>query len=749
MKNSKELEKLGCDKEMITDIKLFENGMLNKFWPFITIKDITDYKSYEDDRRVKCINDDIALLKSLREDNILNTIDKSELKCDNFEITYFKINKPTSNINIIDLSKLFSSYKLSNNVPFMKVVLNTHNDKYYKIFKDSIIYNNINLVEGNKIVDKKLCVDWTEDFYTESKYANTVNFIHSKNVILFKVCLNGNLDIYATLIIHINGDIECILKRRKYTPSFIKTERLEDIQNQYNDNTNIVSLIHRCNELISEINNKNYYSKVPINDFGTSEDIKELFLNPRQNNISIDFIDCQLNYDNENFQDKDGNVFPDFSSGENLFGKLIKNLSMYFRVKIEKIDVNTNTIYAHYKRVNNYVNQESINSAFRAYSNIYRGDEEKIINEVYNDFGMDMDFNDLKEEYHMWKDIMKIREQNNLLENRNEGKHTNIEEEGPDLIISKKDKGIEVEIKGIKSFDTLKRLISILTVLMEIYKDKFLGNYKMDYDVNTSYINDYIENIYAGEKIDDTSSSVENLSDFNSSSSEEEEEKEEEEKEEEEEEEEEKEDSDGSLDFGDPSSSSEGGGKEEFKHKSYYSNRLKEYDQELFKPDKPWALKQPNGQPVGYTKKCTSSPSLGDRQPIAITKKELNKINKTNDSSGPESYGNVAINIEGRSPDIFYICPEYWDMSKKISLRHDYVQENHQNDIVNPKSKGLTEKFILERSGTYWSTAKRKTLDDGRNRGESFIPEVTIYGLHPNGYGLPCCMNKAVRIKRS
>ena len=76
----------------------------------------------------------------------------------------------------------------------MKVVLNTHNDKYYKIFKDSIKYNNITTETQDKPIDKKLCVDWTEDFYTQSKYANAVNFIHSKNVILFKVCLNDNPD---------------------------------------------------------------------------------------------------------------------------------------------------------------------------------------------------------------------------------------------------------------------------------------------------------------------------------------------------------------------------------------------------------------------------------------------------------------------------------------------------------------------------------------------------------------------------
>ena len=84
-------------------------------------------------------------------------------------------------------------------------------------------------------------------------------------------------------------------------------------------------------------------------------------------------------------------------------------------------------------------------------------------------------------------------------------------------------------------------------------------------------------------------------------------------------------------------------------------------------------------------------------------------------------------------------------MSKKTSLTHEYVQENHKDDIVDPKSKGLTEKFILERSGTYWSTAKSKKLEEGQNRGDFFIPEVTIYGIHPDGYGLPCCMNKSVR----
>ena len=129
---------------------------------------------------------------------------------------------------------------------------------------------------------------------------------------------------------------------------------------------------------------------------------------------------------------------------------------------------------------------------------------------------------------------MKIREQNNLLENRIEGKYTNIEEEGPDLIISKKDKGIEVEIQGIQSFDTLKRLISIITTLMGIYKEQFTRNYKIDYDANTTYINDYMENIYAKKPIDDTTSSSGDLSDFNSSSSEEEDSDYEEEEEEEE-----------------------------------------------------------------------------------------------------------------------------------------------------------------------------------------------------------------------
>ena len=726
LEDSEKLKQLHCNQDVVQTIKSFENGVLKKFWPFLHRNDINNITQ----RRETCIEEDITLLQYFREYDIVNRSipDTEKPHCDHFEITYFKISKESPELNLVDLPKLFSKFQVTNDVPFVKLVLDTHNDKYYKLKKDSILYSNSRENNDIQIVDKKLCVDWSEDFYTQSKYANAVNFIHSKNVILFKVCLDTNLDIYATLVIHMNGDIECIIKKRKYNPQLTE-ERNQAIYYQTSGRSTIHVFIQKCNQVIQKINeDKVIFSNVPIVHFGSEEDIQELFFNPRQEKIKVDFIDCQIEYENENYEDAQGNVFPHFSSGENLFGQIISNLSMYFRVKIEEEEGGSNQIYAHYKRVNNYANQDTIQSTFRAYSNIYMGDDEKVLKEVYRDFGKDMSIEEIKEEYEIWKETMRMKEQqpNGNIQN-------NIEEEGPDLIISKKDNSVQISVQGISSFDMLKRLLSILTRLMNIYRKYFMNEMNRRLlEKDTEYIHEYIQVLYGEkEEIEVSSSSSSTLSDFNDDDSDGDDD-------------DDSDDDDGkkesstssSLDFGDSSDSFGGGGKETFNPKSYYMNRLKKYDSELFKFKS--LQKQPNGQPVGYSKKCTASPSLGDRQPIAVTRKELKRIN---DLSGEESYGGVAISIDGRSQDIIYICPEYWDMSKKISLEHEYVQEHHSNDIVQ-KRGSESEKFILERSGTYWNSAKDK---EGEERSRSFVVEEAFHGLHPDGYGLPCCKNKSTR----
>ena len=53
-------------------------------------------------------------------------------------------------------------------------------------------------------------------------------------------------------------------QKKKYKPNFTNPKRTNDIENQTRDNTNIVSLIHRCNELIEDINNDAIIIQKPI-----------------------------------------------------------------------------------------------------------------------------------------------------------------------------------------------------------------------------------------------------------------------------------------------------------------------------------------------------------------------------------------------------------------------------------------------------------------------------------------------------
>ena len=92
-----------------------------------------------------------------------------------------------------------------------------------------------------------------------------------------------------------------------------------------------------------------------------------------------------------------------------------------------------------------------------------------------------------------------------------------------------------------------------------------------------------------------------------------------------------------------------GGQKGGAKIRSYYLKRLKENDKELFNPDKPWSVKQKNGDLYGYAKLCAAGNV--DRQPISVTTEELKRINTWNDKeSGEKSYSNSTTCLLYTSP---------------------------------------------------------------------------------------------------
>ena len=109
-------------------------------------------------------------------------------------------------------------------------------------------------------------------------------------------------------------------------------------------------------------------------------------------------------------------------------------------------------------------------------------------------------------------------------------------------------------------------------------------------------------------------------------------------------------------------------------------------------------------QKYTYASKCGAQ--LG-RQPIAVTKDELDRINTTDEGEGVGF--SEAVNIAGRDPNIYYMCPKYWDVKEdrpRDPKRVDEFKEHIVNNKARTQEKKDTDKYILERDERgYWDQA--------------------------------------------
>ena len=54
-------------------------------------------------------------------------------------------------------------------------------------------------------------------------------------------------------------------------------------------------------------------------------------------------------------------------------------------------------------------------------------------------------------------------------------------------------------------------------------------------------------------------------------------------------------------------------------------------------------------------------------QPVAITKRQLDQYNANEQTMDGVAFSGAAT-ITGRHPNIYYICPKYWDVKNEIPL---------------------------------------------------------------------------------
>ena len=681
------------------ELKIIVNGLLLKYWPNISVLDILDYYeeadilqrkiNYEKSKEILDIyNRHLYIIES----EFISKDVNEEIKCENYTLTILKLNKTSTTNNTIHLSKLFSEFKLTNEVPFMKLLLNSHDDAFYKLYENSLMYEGSDKIPG-RYITKELCKEWSDGYNIQTEYG--YRYLHSGNIILFKI-YNIENDIYSTLIIHLNGDIECIIENN------MKELRIEEVKIMIND----------CNTLLSKINMDQFYAFKEINSLDT-----DVFTNIHSD-TKVDFINCGILFNKEKFQGNNKKKFPNW---DKLLSIFIQNFPMYIRSKTVDETDEESKIVGRYNRVDNYANITTIQSAIAAYKVIYE-DPEIIIQKLSKDYGKDIDF--IRNEYETWEELMSMKE--------DKRSSTIINEGGSEVKIwlnTKED--LLIEIKNIKSFHEQRRIFVFIKTMLKMYlsyiqKPKAALQRRLFEGVD-AYVND----IYEGDSDEEVEQIIQEINLSSSEGSDLSEEL----RLLEELDNEEDDDDDDDIDFDNITggSSSEG----VYETKSYYLKRLKEYDPELFK-FKTRKKQVPSGAPYGYPKLCGA---IDHRQPIAVTEEELKVIDESYEyGSGRESYSN-AISVPRRSDNIKYICPKYWDISKSLSIRPDAVDQSNIVPAKLPKgSNGRTSKSILERSAIYWTDTNDVKFYDTRISEES-------KQLHPMGYGLPCCFNASKILK--
>ena len=727
--NTVDFKKCGEDEH---EIVTFKNEVINKYWPLLVNEKLSDIIDKNDDKQ-KSYDDE---KDKLYQYSVFNKIINSNIEPDEDEddtppcdayIKYFKTTKRQSKNITIDLYKLFTDVRLNERVPFVKWVTSSNENKYYKLYKDSIIYEGYGDFEvKGKNINFKTCQEWIKDFYRSKKKSlekiNRFDIIHKDDIISFKI-FHGKM--YATLSISIDGTLDFIIKK-------------EDESKGISSKSQIIHLLKFSNEFIKQINENKLFEHT-LDDFGNDEEIEDIFIN----NNGVDFIDAVISYKKDNYEVLQGNgienedekekgkgneLIPPFSVGKktNLFipilRKVFNNLPMFFRYMNEDDNENIpeNVIGLQYNRSNNFTNINTIQSLITVYLNkeIYQ-EENKIINDITRVFNIDS--KTVKDEITSIKEIEREREKYR--------KVLVVDEDTPNITVSLKTNYLEFEIRNMKSFMEFQRITALTKVIMMLFK-KYINNdiiFQGDNYINSLFTEDKLNvksKIIQEEKVEGKYTdgaaylNMDNDSDTTSSSSE-------------------YSSSDSNLSSLEKSEDSmsevDGGGQRGgAKLRSYYLKRLKGNDKKLFSPDQPWTVKQKNGSHYGYAKQCADNL---DRKPISITTEQLKEINEGKDKSisGPESYSK-AINVPRRSKDIWYICPQYWDIEKEIPLRKEYV-EKHKDKLIKDK-ENKDNGTILERKGKYWDGIPDENSKD------HILPGFSKLIIHPDGYKLPCCFSK-------
>ena len=678
------------------------NGILVKYWPSLTMQQVFHVNGTTDPAKLKL--EDTIVKQMLQQVDAVYSMNQLIIP-EQIDIQLLAITNNDTD-NIVHLSRLFSDISVGQDIiedielPFSKITLDDYTSKYCKLLKDSIV---ISSMDKQHYVTKELFSTWFKNQITTLP-STVLKFMDESNTVIFKFQKDSKI---LTLVIHANGSIQLLFSGSSL----------------YITNDYIVESIRSMNHFIEYLNSKRVFS---------DKLLQEMDVNYQN---FIELTTSQFIYPIKNYK-------------RDIFIQMLKNMSLFVRYNKHQ----DTKIVAIFKRVDQYGQSIAsvISSLHRSKRKLTR---EQIISELEVLFNISND--EAIDEYDNWETDPTSR-------------FFKGGEEGVELIFDLIGTNVKVDIIGSKSYEMMSRIYQTLNFMITYYetfltsKKDPLNLMKKSSDISLAEqvaaedieqelrVNEQLEAIIESEPnlievlnespddtvvvdqqsqesriqeiVDDAGSNSEERSrqlslsqssaalDLDSSS--------------------ELVDSSSGSDISvGPIDESEGGGSYKRKQRGgynvnrYYLNRLQKYDNEMFRNHKSIPRKNQ------FAVKCHTT---ADRQPVPVTKKDLDRYEQSGEGEGV-SYSE-ALNIPGRDPNIFYICPKYWDV-KDERPRDPLKKEEFKDVIVDNKmttgQKKNTDNYVLVRDESgYW-----------REAGDN-IERYTIKlmkGSHPDGYELPCC----------
>ena len=685
---------------------------------FATIEDVKEYsKSFDSDESL-LKNGYLKKFFPYYDDPISDKIDKKiamitfqkSLQKDFIEIplvrpiTLIYHNKPRG--LLLDIFKIFREFTVTDEFPYLRIQTDNYMDSYVKLYKELI--NSGFVSDSKKTLTKEIFVKWNRNIYLEDKFTRPRG-IDKTNSLSF-VIYDSKSTNYVTMVLAIDGSVKLYCEKMMRLGKFT-----EDIMKKF---------IRRANELIDKIGETIIKPIIKIKD------------NPSR-------IDMSFIYE-----------IPDYHIGS--LSKLFQSLNTEF-LMISNDEDQIHLLY----HGDNYENPKYLTD-FITLCKKKSLEDNAILKLLEQRYGLDR--TKAKDHYDEWIRI-----------NMNNSMKISDDLQNISVIVEKVLDRINVSLFNLTTIGQMHECVNTINFIMGVYKEKRINKNKSFPDeINQLFKVNQIKNIVTSAPINPLDNRIDldnqEYLQVQETSLEPNTDQEVNDDESEDDESSDDESSDDEYEWMVDSDSSQAGGKAEGKaggkaggkaedessypNSRYHVKRLEQRDPRLI------SYKTKQGK-SGYAYKCQAS---HDKQPISLTSSELKEIDhKTGFKNEGKSYSK-AVRVEGGDrPDIYYICPKFWDRKNQIPLdpQEKYhpieLDENGEKKVEyrqfvwSKEMKGDNgDRYILERSGrpanrpdsdSYWNKDLKKK-DDIKFYNVQYIHD----DVHPELLPLPCCGKKPVQI---